>query len=241
MAVVLTVSETLDGAGVSDALAGGGTNGVDLGSCVNNSFAPLVDKPTNDGKQSLFVRHDATIDPVTSFKQFFQEYGVGTGFGYGGADTAANDIATLISLGNTSGNSKNNGDGLSGGFWVDQNHKVSVTNQFDYAVNGVSSGGSEGGDDTVRKFGDNTTDMIDLASSVNAAAAAAVIDSDQGGGGDATNGYTPTAPVEGELGINNDTAKGDNYHFRYRIFLPNSYTDGGIVQWELVYAYSFTA
>jgi hypothetical protein len=241
MAVVLTVSDTLDGAQVSDGLAGAGSDGVDLGSVVNNNFAPIVDKGTNDGKRSLFTRHDATIDPVTDFKQYFQEYGTGTGNTYGGASTAALDIASLISLANASGDSKNNGDGNSGGFWCDQNHKVTTTNQFDFGTNGIHSGGSNGGDDTVRKFGDNNTDMIDLASAENVVAAAAVIDSDQALGGDATNGYTPTAPVLGQLGKDADTALGDNYHIRYRIYLPNSYTDGGIVQWEIVYAYSFTA
>ena len=43
MAVTLTVSESIDGAAVSDALSGGGT-GVDLGSVINGSFTPVTDK-----------------------------------------------------------------------------------------------------------------------------------------------------------------------------------------------------
>jgi hypothetical protein len=240
MAVLLTVSETISGSAVADALAGGGT-GVDLGSVVNNQYAPITDKTLNTGRQSLFVRHDATIDPITDVKLFFQEFGVGTGFSYGGADSAANDIATLITMGNTSGDSKNNGDGNSAGVWVDMDHKVSETNQFDYAVNGISTGGTEGGNDTVRKFGDNTTDMIDLASAEVVDSQAMCTTSDQGGGGDATNGYTPTAPVAGQLGKASDTALGDRMHLRFRIYLANSFTQGGIFQWEQVIAYSFTA
>lgn len=208
---------------------------------VNNNFAPLVDKTTNDGKQSLFVRHDATVNQITDFKQFFQQFGTGTGFSYGGADSAANDFTALKTMANGSGDSKNNADGLSAGFWCDMNHKVTTTNQFDYATNGIDGAASEGGDDTVRKFGDRNLDMIDLASAAVVDSQAMVIDSDQAGGGDGTNGFTPTAAVAGEIGKDADTALGDNAHIRYRIYLANAFTQGGIFQWELVYAYSFTA
>lgn len=240
MAVLLTVSETLDGAAVADSLAGGGT-GVDLGSVVNNQFAPLVNKTNNDGKQSLFVRHDATVDQITDFKQFFQTFGVGTGFTYGGADSAANDFTALRTMANGSGDSKNNADGNSAGFWVDMDADVTTANQFDYATNGVDGASSEGGDDSVRKFGDRNLDLIDLASSAVISNKCNVIDSDQGNGGDGTNGFIPNAPVAGEIGINGDVTLGDNAHLKYRIYLANSFTDGGIFQWELVYAYSFTA
>lgn len=236
MAVTLTVSETLDGSGVNDSLAGGGT-GVDLGQVTNGQFAPLIDQSTNDGKQSLFVRHDATVDPITSVRTFIQEFGTGTGFTYGGADSATNDYSTLVAEGNTSNDSKNNADGNSSGLWIDMDADVSVTNQFDFATNGIG----EGGNDTVAKYGDNNTDGIDLASAFTVESDAMVIDSDQSQGGDATNGFIPTAPVDGQIGIDGDTALGDNAHLKLRMYLRSGFPDGGIVQWEWVIAFSFTA
>jgi hypothetical protein len=246
MAVVLTVSETLDGAAVADNLATPGpvNQGVDHGSVVNGSYAPVTVKADNTGRKDLFIRHDATVDPITQVKTFIQIYGTGTGFGYGGPDSAGADFTRLKNLANTSGNSKNNADGNSGGLWIDMNASLVDTagsTQFDYAVNGIDSGGSEGGDDTVRKYGDNLTDAIDLASAFTMKSEAMVIDSDQSAGGDATNGWTPTAPVDGSIGIDGDTALGDNAHVKLRVYVRSDTTDGGINQWEWVIAYSFTA
>lgn len=247
MAVLLTVSDVaLDGAAASDALAGGGT-GVDLGSVVNGQYSPIGGggPADNSGRQDIWVRHDATIDPITDVKTFIQEYGVGTGFSYGGADTAANDLATILTtLGNASGTSKNNGDGLSGGLWID--HKSingepgNLANQFDFATNGVG----QGGDDTVEIYGragGAAGQGSSLANAITVASEAMVIDSDQAQGGDATNGYIPTAPVDGQIGKDGDTALGDNMHVGLRFQLLDSFSDGGILQWEWVIAYSFTA
>jgi len=233
MAVALTVSETLDGAAVSDSLAGGGT-GVDLGSVVTSSFAPLVDKPTNDGRQNIFIRHNGT-EKITSVKTFMQTFGTGTGFTYGGADSAANDFTTMKNLANASGSSKNNNDGLSGGLWIDMDTDVTTTNQFDFATNGPASG-----TDTVRIYGDGLTDGVDVASAFTMVDDAMVIDSDQSNGGDGTNGFIPNGPVDGEIGDNGDTTLGDNAHVGLRIFVRSDTTNGGIVQWEWVIAYSFT-
>lgn len=240
MSVTLTISKSLDGAAVSDALAGGGTNGVDLGSVVNNQYAPITDKSLNTGKQSLFIRHDAAVDPITDVKTFVQEYGTGTGFSYGGANSPALDFTALRTLANGSGDSKNNNDGLSGGLWADQDADVASTNQFDFATNGRDSS-SSAGNGTVIKYGDQNTDGIDLTSAFQLDSDAMVIDSDQGQGGDGTNGYIPTAPVDGQIGKDADTALGDNGHTKLRIYVPDAYTDGGILQWEWVIAYSFTA
>lgn len=222
MAVLLTISETLNGAAVVDALAGGGT-GVDFGSVVNNQFAPLVDKATNNGAKILYIRNDAIVDPITDVKTFIQEYGTGTGFSYAGADSAANDFTTLKNLGNASGSSKNNGDGLSGGIWVDMDADVSQTNQFDQATFPA----------VVKIYGDSLTDGIDLASAFQMSSAAMVYDAP----GETLAG----APVAGQIGKANDTSLGDNAKIRLRTYLPNSFTDGGIVQWEWVIAFSFTA
>lgn len=222
MTVLLTVAETLDGTAVADALAGGGT-GVDLGSVVNGSYAPVILKSANTGKQDLFIRHDAMIDPITDVKTFMQQYGVGTGFAYGGADTAANDYATMKSLGNGSGSSKNNNDGLSGGLWIDMDWDAVTANIFDQA-NFPS---------VVKIYGDNLTDGTDLSTAFTLKSSALVYDAPGETGA--------SSPVDGKIGKNNDTVLGDNAHVKLRVYLTQAFSDGGIVQWEWVIAYSFTA
>ena len=222
MAVLLTISETLDGAAVSDALAGGGT-GVDFGSVVDNQFAPLIDKTLNTGAKTLYISHDATIDPITDVKTFIQEYGTGTGFTYGGADTAANDNTTLKGLGNSSGSSKNNADGLSGGLWIDMDADSSTTNQFDQATFPL----------LVKIYGDGLTDGIDLASAFPLVTDAMVYN--------APGETLASAPVAGQIGLAADTVLGDAAKTKLRIYLPAAFSDGGILQWEWVIAYSFTA
>jgi len=243
MTVLLTLSEFIDGAGVSDSLAGGGT-GIDLGSVVNGSYTPIggggpVD---NSGAQQVFIRHNALTDLITDVQTLIQEYGVGTGFTFGGQDTAANDIATMLdTLGDNSGTSKNNGDDLSAGLWIDMNSDVTQVNQFDFAVNGIG----QGGDDSVQIYGrgGGATNGAgsDLTNAITLDSAAMVIDSDQGAGGDATNGFNASAPVAGQIGKNEDGVLGDNGHLRLRAHLPSSFTASGLVQFEFITAYSFTA
>lgn len=227
MAVNLTVSKTLDGTAVSDSLDGSGT-GVDYGSVTNGSYAPVTDKVANTGKLDLYIRHDATIDPITNFRVSIQQYGIGTGFTYGGADSAANDFTTLTTLGQNSGSSKNNSDGLSGGIWCEMDADATDVTQFDFATNG---GGN--GIDTVKIFGDNGTDGIDDASAFTIKADSMVYD--------APGETLASAPVDGQLGKANDTALGDNSKQSYRIFITTAFASGGIIQWEQVYGYSFTA
>ena len=222
MTVLLTISETIDGSAVADALAGGGT-GVDFGSTVNDQYSPLIDKSANTGAKTLYIHHDATIDPITDVKTFIQEYGVGTGFTYGGADTAANDYTSLKSLGNASGSSKNNADGLSGGVWIDMDADASTTNQFDQATFPT----------VVKIYGDNTTDGTDLATALSLNSAAMVYD--------APGETLASAPVTGQIGKATDTVLGTNGKIKLRAYLTALYANGGIVQWEWVIAYSFTA
>jgi hypothetical protein len=222
MAVLLTISETLDGSAVADALASGGT-GCDLGSCVNNSYCPVILKSANTGSQPLFVSHNATIDPITSCGTFIQTYGVGTGFTYGGADSAANDFTALKNLANASGSSKNNADGLSGGFWIDMDWDASTTNQFDQS----------GFPSVVKIYGDGLTDGISLASTFTIAASAMVYN---------LPGETAaSSPVAGQIGKAADTVLGDAAHLKTRLYIPNSFSQGGYIQWELVFNYSYTA
>jgi len=52
MAVVLTISETVTGANVSDSLAGGST-GLDFGQVTNGQYAPLISQAANTGHQTF--------------------------------------------------------------------------------------------------------------------------------------------------------------------------------------------
>jgi len=234
MAVSLTISETLDGAQIADSLSGGGT-GTALGQVTNGSYTPLISKAANTGRQDWFIRHDATVDPITDTKIHIQEYGVGTGFTYGGPGTrsAAADFTTIKAEGTASGSSKNNNDGLSSGIWVEFNvlEMITATNQFDIGTRPAE----------VKIFGDNGTDGQDLASAFTIDSTAAVIDSDQSNGGDATNGFIPNTPVDGSIGINGDTTLGDNFHIALRAYLRSAFSDGGIFQVEIVVVYTFTA
>ena len=94
--VDLTISETLDGAQIADALSGGGT-GTSLGQLTNGSYTPVTSKAANTGRQDWFIRHNAVNDPITDGKIHIQEYGVGTAFTYGGpaARFAAGGFTTL--------------------------------------------------------------------------------------------------------------------------------------------------
>lgn len=251
MTVSLTISETLDGPAVNDVLAtpGPDNRGVDFGNVINGAYAPLTNKSDNTGRKDLFIRHDAVVDPVTNFKTGIQEYGVGTGFGYAGADSAPNDFSNkLKAQGNTSGSSKNNADGNSGGLWIDMNALLADTPasaQFDHATNGINSAGSNGGDDTVRIYGDENQDGLieggDLTKTFQVVSEAMVIDADQAQGGGATNGWIPTGPVDGNIGKDGDTVLGDNAHIKLRVYARSDSIDGGIVQFEYVFIYSFTS
>lgn len=100
---------------------------------------------------------------------------------------------------------------------------ASTTNQFDQASF----------PSLVKIYGDNGTDGIDLASAFQVAADAMVLDS----GGETL----ASAPVAGQIGIDNDAVLGDNAKLKLRAYLRSAFPDGGIVQWEYVIAYSFTA
>lgn len=220
MTVSITISETLDGVELADALVGDPLAvGLDLGSVQNNSYAPLVDKSLNTGAQNLFVRHDATVDPITNCKWYLQAYGTTVSWPYGGARTPALDIAALKALGDASGTSKNNADGLSGGIWLDQKWDASSVQQFDAGVSEVSI---------------FTTALgFSLATAIGIVKESMVYDN--------TGETAATTPVDGVIGKNNDTVHGDNSHQKERIFIPSAYAEGGYYQFEQVLAYSFTA
>lgn len=221
MAVVLTVSETLGGAAVSDSLSGGGT-GVDLGSCINGSFTPVTDQSLNQGEQTLYISHDGTNE-VTDVGFFTQQFGTGTGFTYGGAKTAAQDFTDLTTLGNASGSSKNNGDGLSGGVWIDMDADSNDTTRFDQASFPT----------VVKIHGDGGTDGLSLATAFQLQTAAMVYD--------APGETLASAPVTAQIGPSGSTTLGEAAKIKMRLMLTSSWPDGGIIQWEWAIKYSFTS
>ena len=181
----------------------------------------MIDKVANTGKQDLYVSHDGGTN-ITAFSAFIQTYGVGTGFSYGGAVSAASDFTSMTNMGNTSGDSKNNADGLSSGLWMEMDADVSVANQFDQASR----------PSLVKIFGDGGTDGIDLASGFLIQEDSMVYES--------AGEQLASAPVAGQIGEAGNTTLGDSSHLSFRQFLATAFGFGGIFQFELVFSYSFT-
>ena len=225
----LADSDTTAANEFSDALAGGGA-GMNLGQVANGLYAPIVDQGTNDGAQSIYISHDATIDPITDLKVYLSQFGQS----YGGAVSAASDYASMLAEGNTSTSSagdKNNGNGTSSGLWMDFKWDVSTTNQFDIATRSAE----------VKIFGDNTTDGIDAASAFDVQSISMLY---------AANSSTeaaPNTPETGKIGVSSgsgfsgDFTLGNRAKVRTRIYLRSAFPDGGIFQVDYTFRYSFTA
>lgn len=224
MTVVLTVSDTITGAEIADSLAGGST-GLDLLQVTNGSYSPVIDQGANTGAKALFVRHDAVDDPVTDLGMYVSTF-TGT---YGGANSAAADFSTLVAYGlaNT-GATKDNSDGNGRGLWIDMDWDVAVINQFDIAtrdglqvrVFGADYGGGLDGASLAQKF----SMYQDAMSYWNGATEIAA-----------------TAPVTGQLGKSDDTALGNRAHILARFYLHTGALEGGILQANLQFPYSFTS
>jgi hypothetical protein len=220
MTVNLTASETLNGAAVADALVGGGL-GMNMGLVSNQFYAPLIDKATNTGQKDIYIRHDGT-NLISTLGVFIGEYGAGTGFTYGGTETAAADFTTVKDMGSTSGVSKNNADGNSGGFWMEMNASTNSTTQFEIGLR----------PDEVKTFG-KSAQGIDISTYFLIHETAMVYDS----GGEAA----ATSPVQGQLGPAGDTVLGDNAHLKFRYYVPTTYLEAKTLQWETIFSYSYTA
>jgi hypothetical protein len=227
MAISITISETMGGAAIADVLAGAGT-GNDYGSVVNGAYAPIILKSSNTGAQDFYITHDGIIDPITDLKVFLAEFGSKSSATYnpnpGVGHSAALDYTNVKAMGATSGDSKNNADGLSAGFWIDMQWNVSTTNQFDISTRPT----------LVKIFGDNSTDGIDEAS-------AFLIPADAMSYDNASVETAPSAPVAGTVGKAADTTLGEQAHVRTRIYIKQAEDLGGIYQTEFVFSYSFTA
>ena len=220
MAVSLTISKTLGGAGVSDSLAGGGS-GVDLGSVTNGQYVPIINQSANTGWQSLYISHDATVDPITDTGTYIATFSQT----YGGADSAANDYSTLISKGNASDNSANNTTGLSAGLRIEHDADLGGT---------LGASAFDGTRAQVDIYGDNNTDGIDLASAFDLHVDALI----------QYNGGSPidaTSPETGKIGKSGDATLGDVALVKLRYYLEDAAPDGGIIQWDFVCKFSFTA
>lgn len=237
MAVLLTVSETLGGAEVSDALAGGGI-GLDLGQVTNGSYAPLVDQNLNQGAQTLYLRHDAIVDPITEVKMYLASYSE-TGFTYGGPSNtdAATNLADILAEGassDVSAAAKNNSNGLAGGLWIEMQYNVTDTNQFDIfnsrTINSVTSPGS-----TFVKIYGRAGQGQSAPTAFGLIKEACLYTPDNS----AEN--APSAPVNGKIGKSTDAVLGNRGKMKMRIYLKSGFADGGIFQLAKVFRYSYTA
>ncbi len=222
MAVSLTISKILNPpTQVSDALAGGGT-GLNLGQVVNNSYAPVISKAANTGYQSIYMSHDAAIDPITEVKTFIAQYSAS----YGGAKSAALDFAELVSKGqNDSEVSSNNSDGLSGGLRIEHAGQN---------IAGLGMSAFLPSRAQVKIYGNNGTDGIDLASAFD-------LHVDALGHNNAGVWADAITPVTGKIGKAGDTTLGDTAWIGLRFYLEALASDGGIMQWDWVTSYAYTA
>jgi hypothetical protein len=217
MSVSLTVSKTRGGSQVADTLAGG-SSGLDLGSVTNGAYTPITLQSANTGTQSVFVRHDATVDAITAVATYVAQYS-GT---YGGANSAAADFTTLTGQGAASAQlTANNAAGTEQGLKIDADWQVSTANQFNPARAQVSVYGLAGaGQSLATAFAMHVDAMsYDTGSGENDA----------------------SAPVTGKIGKSSDTVLGNMAHFLMRYYLNTGATAGGILQFDTVIAYAYTA
>lgn len=223
MTVLLTVSETVTGAEVSDSLAGGST-GLDLGQVTNGAYSPIISQAANTGMQEVFIRHDAVVDPITNVK-FYASTFSGT---YGGANSAAADFSSLGAYGAAdSGATKNNNDGLSRGLHIDMDWQVSTTNAFDYSREASGQKRIFG-----KSYSGNTGLSQLLGFDMHADAASYWNGSSE---------IDATTPVTGKIGKSSDTVLGNRCHFKKRFYLHSAAIDGGILQYNFTISFSFTA
>jgi len=231
MTVNLRVSKQLTDTGsdlgpaVSDALAGGGT-GVDLGQVINGQYTPIISQIGNTGHQDIYLGHDATVDPITDVKTFVAQFS--QTYGGPGTSSAAADIATLIAKGQSDNEATaNNSDGLASGLRIEHDGRGMSTGSLGAA--GFLPSRAQ-----VDIYGNNGTDGIDLASAFDVHVDAMVFNN-------AGSEVDATTPVTGQIGKVTDTVLGDRAHVALRFNLETAAPDGGILQWDWVVGYSFTA
>ena len=223
MSVVVTISETIDGADCSDSLAGG-DSGLDLGQVVNGSYTPIIDQTSNTGTQDLYIHHDAVNDPITDCGFYLAIYS-GT---HGGVNSAGDNLATILALGAAdTGATKNNTDGNSRGLHIHMDWQANASTQFDYSYQ-----------DTQRRiFGYDSGSGVD-GSSIDLKHP---LHEDACSYWDTSTEADASAPVAGKIGKESDTVLGNRGHIKMRFYLESSATEGGILQWDTVFVYSYTS
>jgi len=225
MAVTLKItsspSVTTD---ISDALTGGSL-GCDLGQSTNGSYAPLVGfQDGNAGNKSLYLSHNATVDPVTNIGFYLSTY---TGTYLGGAN-ATSDIAQILANGaSDSGVNANNADGYSNGLHIDMSYSVADISQF--APSREQSGQK-------RIFGKTYS-----GNQVGVMATPITLYKDALFTWTSPNKVQPSSPVDGKIGKSGDTVLGSMAQVRLRYYMSKSSTTGGTLQWNFVTVYSYTA
>lgn len=223
MAVTLTVSETVTGAEVADVLAGADT-GQDYGQVVSGSYTPVILQSANTGAQDMYLSHDAVVDPITDVKSYLATFS-GT---YGGANSAAADFTTIGNYGAAdTGATANNSDGNSRGLRVDMDWQVSTVNQFSYAREATGQ---------MRIYGKTYTTLTGLS-----LALAFSLHADACSYWNGTTEVDATTPVTGKIGKASDAVLGNRGHVKDRFALNSGATEGGILQFDRVWAYSYTA
>lgn len=226
MSVILIVAKTADGAESADVLQGGSV-GLDKGQVIAGSYTPIMNQASNTGRLDIYVRGTNVVDPIQGLTLFVDTYsGV-----YGGANSAAADLATMLALGaadtGTTNNNTDFGGGLSRGLHMDMSWDVPDTNQFSYVREGSGQ---------MRIFGKSYAgkDGATLATGF-------LMHQDANSYWNGTTELDATAPVAGDIGIASDAALGNRAHFRMRFYIHQGASDGGYLQNDDVYAFSYSA
>jgi len=227
MAVTLKITATPGGStDIADTLSGGST-GADIGQATNGAYAPIVgEQSANGGAKTLYISHNAVVDPVTNVGFYLAAYS-GT---YGGPSSSSPsaDLTKVLDAGaSDNGGQANNSDGLSNGLHVDMSYSISDSGQF--APSREQTGQKRVFGKTVGgiRYGLQTApiplhqDALFFWSSPSKVA--------------------PTAPEAGKIGLSTATDLGSHAQVRFRYYMPSSSTVGGVLQWSLATIYSFTA
>lgn len=221
MSVNLILKKTLTGGNISDPLVGG-SNGLDLGQCLNGEYTPIILQGANTGYQDIYVEHNSVIDPIQDYVTYVGEF---SGI-YGGAESAVLDIATLIAKGQADNElTANNSDGLASGLRIEHGG---------IDIGSLGSNAFLPARAQVNIYGNNGTDGIDLDSGFTLHEDAMVWNN---GGVE----VDATTPLAGQIGVAGDTVLGDNAHVGIRFYLEQAATQGGYLQFDWIHAYSFTA
>jgi len=223
MTVTLVVSETITGGEVSDVLSGGSL-GLDYGQVINGSYSPVISQGSNTGQQDLYLSHNG-IQPITDVKIYVAEF---TGI-YGGANSSATDLTTLLNYGaSDTGATANNGDGLSRGLHIDMDWQVNAASQFSYTREAAGN---------KRIFGKDYSGLDGSSSTI-----AFPMHVDAMSYWDGVSEVDATTPVTGSVGGSADTGTlGNRGHFKSRFYLHTGATEGGTFQWDTVINFAFTS